>query len=452
MTGRGGSGTPPTVFDRWLAANPAFRRRYGWHGGRPSRRDVLVGGGAALLALAAATGARAAAIPSVVDFGADPTGGADATAAFAAALAASKQVWVPPGTFRFTDTTRPAIVLPDGGNLQGAGLASTLQFQNGAQDCIRIGGNNVSGAVSGLKLDCTTNGGGWAFNVAGSYFATIRNVLVDNAFNGALFNVTNGTWIENVIFQGIRGRYGIWYTAPLEGGARSDNISFVNVVVQGLYQNPETAGFYWSGPASTVNGFQIALLGCAYGFYIPGGRPKWPEFANLYGCVTDGMSVRGATILAGASFKFTDCWLTNTSGADHQGGNDQQAVLIATDAGYSHTHDISFTGCRIGLAKGPALVSSGRDVALQGCSFVAGSTTPRNAVDALVIANGARDHQVTGCRASEHGSTNAWRYGLVLERGSVRSVVTGNNFGAGALSGAILNESDDPKTLVANNI
>jgi hypothetical protein len=164
------------------------------------------------------------------------------------------------------------------------------------------------------------------------------------------------------------------------------------------------------------------------------------------------MSVRGTTILGGRSLKFTDCWLANTSGADGQGGNDREAVVIAADAGHSVTRDISFNACRIGLSKGSALVSAGRDVVLQGCSFVAGATTPPAAVDAVRIAAGAQDHQISGCRASEFGAPNTWRHGLVLERGSVRSVVTGNNFGTGARSDAILNETDDPKTLVANNI
>src|SRR6266487_4672459 len=69
--------------------------------------DVLIGGGSAYNVLNTAYSG-----------GADPTGSADSTAAFAAALAAAPAggvVWVPPGTYKITST----LTIPVGVWLRG---------------------------------------------------------------------------------------------------------------------------------------------------------------------------------------------------------------------------------------------------------------------------------------------------------------------------------------------
>src|SRR5205823_12542771 len=64
--------------------------------------------------------ARPAAQPAnslaVTDFGADPTGARDSTAAFRSAIAAGRHVWIPPGTFTVTGH-----LIVDDMTLQGAG-------------------------------------------------------------------------------------------------------------------------------------------------------------------------------------------------------------------------------------------------------------------------------------------------------------------------------------------
>jgi len=60
-------------------------------------------------------------IVSVLDFGADLTGTADSAAAFTAALVASNQVYIPPGTYRINTT----ITLSSGKSLVGAGWGTT---------------------------------------------------------------------------------------------------------------------------------------------------------------------------------------------------------------------------------------------------------------------------------------------------------------------------------------
>ena len=68
----------------------------------------------------AAPVARPANSLSVVDYGADPSGVADSSSAFDAAVAAgasqARVVWVPPGTFKVTRH-----VIPDNVTVRGAG-------------------------------------------------------------------------------------------------------------------------------------------------------------------------------------------------------------------------------------------------------------------------------------------------------------------------------------------
>jgi hypothetical protein len=62
---------------------------------------------------------------NVLDFGADPTGAADSTAAFIAAVAASDAVFIPEGTFKITDTIH---IDRNGVNIFGNGDGSVINF------------------------------------------------------------------------------------------------------------------------------------------------------------------------------------------------------------------------------------------------------------------------------------------------------------------------------------
>lgn len=79
---------------------------------------VLRTGGTTARTLAA----RAADVANVLDFGADPTGVADSTAAIRAAVATKKSVWVPTGTYLVSDL----IALKNGQKLYGDGRTNSI--------------------------------------------------------------------------------------------------------------------------------------------------------------------------------------------------------------------------------------------------------------------------------------------------------------------------------------
>jgi hypothetical protein len=85
---------------------------------------------------------------SVLDFGADPTGVADSTAAFVAAQAASKNVFAPPGTY-ILDELR----IQDGVQLIGAGYENTIFKQaNPNRFAINCLSDASTGQLSSLNL------------------------------------------------------------------------------------------------------------------------------------------------------------------------------------------------------------------------------------------------------------------------------------------------------------
>lgn len=89
---------------------------------------------------------------SVLDYGAVGNGVTDDTAAFTAAIATGKTVYVPAlasGSYRI----QSKITLPAGTVIEGDGAKSVLLVATGAITLFDITGNDVR--VSGLKIDCT---------------------------------------------------------------------------------------------------------------------------------------------------------------------------------------------------------------------------------------------------------------------------------------------------------
>ena len=110
--------------------------------------------------LEARTGAQRINLVTAPEYGADPTGAADSTAAFAAALAGPSVAVVPPGLYRLNN-----LVVPSGASLVGhdaIGYAKTWGDANAtvlvARDVATTRVLNVDNAfnvrISGLQIDC----------------------------------------------------------------------------------------------------------------------------------------------------------------------------------------------------------------------------------------------------------------------------------------------------------
>lgn len=111
--------------------------------------NTQTGTGAVARTLQAKFGERV----SVLDFGADPTGVADATAAFNAALTASNDVFVPPGTYLLGD----AVTMTTGQRLRGAGRRKTIlhmpsTFNASASGMLAFSGGEPGPTVESLCI------------------------------------------------------------------------------------------------------------------------------------------------------------------------------------------------------------------------------------------------------------------------------------------------------------
>lgn len=154
--------------------------------------------------LEARTGAQRINLVTAPEYGADPTGAADSTAAFAAALAGPSVAMVPPGLYRLNN-----LVVPSGACLVGTstfGYAATSLPQN-TTILVALNGStsrviNVDGKrsilISGLEIDCDstrteTRNTGCDGISAGGHLITLRDVTVRHGRYGIGGAVTTGS-------------------------------------------------------------------------------------------------------------------------------------------------------------------------------------------------------------------------------------------------------------------
>ena len=123
---------------------------------------------------------------SVLDFGADPTGVADATTAFTNAQTASKNIYVPPGTYKLN-----GLRIQNGVTITGAGEWATYFNQATAgTPAINCTSDVTVGQLRGLRLT--------GFSINGFAGATVAAMLVE----------ANGVYaVENSTFE-----FGAFYT------------------------------------------------------------------------------------------------------------------------------------------------------------------------------------------------------------------------------------------------
>jgi hypothetical protein len=111
---------------------------------------------------------------NVLDYGADPTGVADSTAAFNSALAAGKELFVPAGTYKVTSITHPNYQTI----IRGEGSGSTI-----------INSSGTYGLIYGTNT--------------GSRFSQLRDLTIYAAAGTTALRIQNlGVHIYNCVFRG----------------------------------------------------------------------------------------------------------------------------------------------------------------------------------------------------------------------------------------------------------
>ncbi len=190
--------------------------------------------------IVATLGARTA-IPLVTnaEFGADPTGTVDSTAAWMAAMAASRVIIVPPGIFKLNNC-----VVPNGTSILGF---SPVDYQTGTSTATQP---YIMAATAG-----TTN----IFNVDNAFDITMQGLHIDGS-NGTLCNAISGNstrlTLRDCTISGCT-NYGLGGVVPGGSGilvsyqARLYNVTFVvNVIAMGDQIDSLMVGGSMSGGGS----------------------------------------------------------------------------------------------------------------------------------------------------------------------------------------------------------
>jgi hypothetical protein len=163
-------------------------------------------GNAIQVAASGATAARTIAskladAPSVVDFGADPTGVADSTSAFNTAMTDFTRLYVPPGTYKVTNT----LTLGNNVALIGPESRSAVITPYGDFHLFSIAGSNVS--LQNFEVDNTHKTGGYDIILScGSTILNhiyIRNIISVNNGYGFLIDAGAGStgYYENLTVE-----------------------------------------------------------------------------------------------------------------------------------------------------------------------------------------------------------------------------------------------------------
>lgn len=396
--------------------------------------------------------ARFADVVNVLDFiGCDPTGATDSTAAIQAAINRTQllgtTLYVPAGTYLIAGT----LSITAGMAIRGSDFYNTtLNFENGAADCITVVGASYTSQLYGfsierLNLTCSGKTGGRMLLIAYASQAIVRDVYINACWTGIEAWVTNNLLIDYVQIQQVLGGasaptvegsynpgrcFGLLWHAPGDGSARSDGLTTNNVVVQAQFSG--AFGFLWDGAASTWNANNTTALECYKGLWVTnsaGGAANFPQFLEANNFNTDGATITGVQIDAGSNMQFTNAQIGNTSGESGQGNADTNALIINADIGGSYTNDIQFIGGKIGTCReAPALVLA-RDIQFIGTLFAAGSTTITGTYAGLEIGATAQDVIVVGCKTTSWSSpSGAFLNGVKIDAGATRIFVSGNSF------------------------
>ena len=204
-------------------------------------------------------------VPSILDWGADPTGVADSTSQIQAAIdfvvgAGGGDLLFPVGKYRHSGLTINSAGEDNKGYIRliALGNRSLTSPNNGVSlTCTSATNNHLcinncqSVEIDGISFfpaTGTTSTAGWAINVGGGQNLTLRNIVIRSLWNGILIDGSNNPIIENCDIERMSGEYGILLQATL--------FDITSGRVDRLYINPSPT----SNPQTLVPGFTGLLI------------------------------------------------------------------------------------------------------------------------------------------------------------------------------------------------
>lgn len=333
---------------------------------------------------------------------------------------------------------------------------SKLTFDNGADECLvnkSLDGSQLNNLrTSQLQIIGIGKTSGHAIRREITAYDDVEDVIIQDPWNGILdYQINTNAW-RRVTINGAYGTYAGKWDSPTT--QNSSALTIEDSTIQGLYRGAD--GFIWDGWATTLRVRNVAILSTRLSFTIQNSRQstsRYPAYGYISNLETDGAQINSVLIKAGADINFDGGDLKNTSGAPGQGGADTNCVEILPDEGYSYTHDINFTGTKMGNCRERAAFINALNVTFDGVVAHDASKSGANAFPTIEVFDKAKDVTLKGGAAGiVYGDVARASYGIIINAAAERTLVDGVNV-LGNLTGGVLNgRPDDPDTVVRDCI
>jgi hypothetical protein len=245
---------------------------------------------------------------NVQDYGADPIGSADSTAAFLAAFATGKPVMAT-GTFKITqsipfNTHRQWLIA------YGCNIVPTGNF-----DLFTVGSLYEGCGIIGARIDATGMTGGHVVsgNQVGRF--TLRDMVVWSPWRFALWQRFNFVSYENVWVNNIRGDYGTTAYGDNTTG-KSDILRMAGVAHAGSAAN-KPHGIVVNGGVHTVQLQQVALVNVNRGLWVVNSANSGivPQFVIADDLEVDFSTNESVRLEVGGHYYFTNPYFHGSSAA-----------------------------------------------------------------------------------------------------------------------------------------
>lgn len=276
----------------------------------------------------------------VDDYGADPTGVADSSSAFTAALAAGNYVVCSPGaTYKVSDIDIPSDTTLDlmDSTIEPVSASTNflLRMKNTSRSTLKNGRINPERTLDSANKYCVVVDSCYGFTVSDLFFVNVFNGLIlttQETFSNA---IREGR-VENLRYDGVIKRgivIGLLYTGGTGGGSDTPSgesgsvhdvvFSDISIADQGnpSANNTDSAGVWVDQTGATDRGalrfLNVTVLGnqsatsFKYGWYVKSGREMW-----LTNCLSESMQLDPTT--GSTAYYFEDstkifmsaCWIS----------------------------------------------------------------------------------------------------------------------------------------------
>lgn len=344
-------------------------------------------------------------------FGAKGDGTTDDTAAINASIAASKDILVPPGTYKVSST----ITIPDNGSIIGEGRAQSVILADSISGSTIYNGSSFTTGqrVSGLKITGVATTGIKIYNCSPCY---VGDVHVHGTFDyGFEFSLSFGCKLEYLSTDGAT--IGVaafrvsnyfnanncthWYTQTSEipigvlfdtGNSCSGNV-FNNLTLQGCVVGLQTNDVFVKG--LTINGLYTEATVTAMSLGTTNAT------YSVLGLSVNGGLIIGSGSHSQRSLRSAQILLKYVIGASFNGIDFSCVAGSPRDSdafGFKKAYNVVVNGCRTAVNTAAdslenyirymTSASSDSDITLIGCSHVAGGTNNTPSIIRRVDASG----------------------------------------------------------------